>query len=48
MKLSIIHDNFTEFMTKFKKDDYKMVVNFLELVIAEYNENPDKLSSYLF
>jgi hypothetical protein len=43
MNLKIIKNRFSTFLQQFQHEDIKLVMQFLELIVAEYNDNPNMI-----
>ena len=48
MNLTEIKLRFSVFMNQFNKDDIKLLMQFLEMIIDEYNSNPFKFLCFFF
>jgi len=47
MNLKEIKLRFSTFLNQFNKDDIKLLMQFLEMIVDEYNSNPYKLFGWL-
>ena len=47
INLQMINSEFSNFLMKFKKEDYGFVIKYMDMIICAYNTNPDTLSNFL-